>query len=74
MNVTIFRNIKDTDTPFYRDVYKILDRIRDGKSKDIVKRIREEKDKEKRNLMKQELPAICFSGEFTKSFSGKKER
>ena len=66
MNVTIFRNIKDTDTPFYRDVYKILDRIRDGKSKDIVKRIREEKDKEKRNLMKQELPAICFSGEFTK--------
>ena len=31
--ITIFRNIKDTSTPFYRDLDSILDRIKDGKSK-----------------------------------------
>ena len=28
--VTIFRNIKDTSTPFFRDIQSILDRIKDG--------------------------------------------
>ena len=51
---------------FYRDVDMILDRIRDGASKDIIKRIRSEKDKEKINNLKQQLPAVCFSGKFTK--------
>ena len=66
--VTIFQNIKDTDTPFYRDVTVILNRIKEGASstKDIVKRIRQEKDKSERNEIKQLLPAICFSGTFTK--------
>ena len=31
--VTIFKDIKNTDTPFHIDVHKILERIRDGKSK-----------------------------------------
>jgi len=66
MNVTIFKDIKDTSTPFHRDVMVILDRIRDGKSKEIVGRVRSEKNKDMRNIAKQELPAICFSGEFTK--------
>lgn len=64
--VTIFKNIRDTSTPFFRPVTDILDRIRDGKSKDIVKAIREEKDKEVRNKLKMQLPAICFSGTFNK--------
>jgi succinate dehydrogenase flavin-adding protein (antitoxin of CptAB toxin-antitoxin module) len=64
--VTIFKNIKDTDTPFYRDVRVILDRIRDGASKELVKRIRSEKNKSERNELKKELPAICFSGTFNK--------
>ena len=64
--VTIFKNIRETDTPFFRDVYKILDRIKDGATKDVVKRIRAEKSKAERNEIKKLLPAICFSGTFTK--------
>jgi len=66
MEVTIFKDIKDTSQPFYRDVQKIIERIRDGASKDIVKEIRDESDKQKRNDIKQQLPAICFSGKFSK--------
>lgn len=28
--ITVFRNIQETDTPFYREVSVVLDRIRDG--------------------------------------------
>lgn len=66
MIVTVFKNIKDTSTPFFRDVSVVLDRIKDGKSKDIVKAIRSEKDKARQNEIKKELPAICFSGKFSK--------
>ena len=66
MEITIFKDIKDTAQPFYRDVSKILERIQEGASKDIVRSIREEKDKEIRNKLKQSLPAVCFSGKFSK--------
>ena len=66
MNVTIFQNIKDTSTPFHRDVMGILQRVKDGSSKDLVKRIRSEKNKTERNELKKQLPAICFSGTFNK--------
>ena len=65
-NVTIFKNIRETSTPFYRNIDLILDRIKDGKSRDLVKSIRSENDKLQRNELKKMLPAICFSGEFTK--------
>ena len=64
--VTIFKNIRETDTPFFRDVNKILDRIKEGATKEVVKRIRAEKGKAERNEIKKLLPAICFSGTFTK--------
>ncbi len=66
MNVTIFQNIKETATPFHRDVHAILERIKDGTSKDLVKKIRAEKNKHDRNELKKLLPAICFSGTFNK--------
>jgi hypothetical protein len=67
-NVTIFKSIKDTDTPFFRDVRVILDRIKDGAgtTKDLVKKIRLEKRKPERQELKKQLPAICFSGTFNK--------
>ena len=65
-NVTIFRNIKDTSTPFYRDIESILFRIKEGKSKGLIKQIRSEKDKSVRQELKKNLPAICFSGTFNK--------
>ena len=64
--ITIFKNIKDTSTPFFRPLSFILQRIEAGKSKELIQKIRKEKDKTKRNLLKQELPAICFSGKFQK--------
>ena len=66
MEITIFKDIKDTAQPFYRDVDTIIERIREGSSREIVESIRGEKDKEIRNKLKQSLPAICFSGKFTK--------
>jgi hypothetical protein len=65
-NITIFQNIKETETPFYRDVRVILDRVKSGASKELVKKIRQEKGKAERNEIKKLLPAICFSGTFSK--------
>jgi hypothetical protein len=65
-NVTIFKNIKETSTPFHREVSKILDRIKQGASKEVVKKIRLEKRKNERNELKKLLPAICFSGTFNR--------
>ena len=67
-DVTIFKSIKDTDTPFFRDVRLILNRIKEGteSTKDLVKRIRQEKRKPERQELKKLLPAICFSGTFNK--------
>jgi hypothetical protein len=64
--ITIFQNIKETAAPFHRDVRVILERIKEGATKDLVKKIRQEKRKTERNELKKQLPAICFSGTFTK--------
>lgn len=66
LNVTIFKNIKETETPFHREVQVVLDRIKNGAQKELIKRIRTEKDKSERNELKKRLPAICFSGTFNK--------
>tara|TARA_R100001460_G_scaffold12135_2_gene28021 strand:- start:12946 stop:15369 length:2424 start_codon:yes stop_codon:yes gene_type:complete len=65
-SITIFQNIKQTDTPFHRPVKHILKRIKDGATKELVKQIRAEKRKTERNELKKNLPAICFSGIFNK--------
>jgi hypothetical protein len=64
--ITIFKNIRETDTPFVREDTIILDRIKEGKSKELIKKIRKENNKTERNEMKKELPSICFSGTFKK--------
>ena len=65
-DITIFRDIKTTEQPFFRNVEFILERIKEGSSKELIKRIRKEKDKIVINELKQQLPAICFSGKFNK--------
>tara|TARA_R110000803_G_scaffold10308_5_gene31693 strand:- start:2154 stop:4571 length:2418 start_codon:yes stop_codon:yes gene_type:complete len=62
--ITIFSSIKDTDQPFHKDVGIVLQRIKEGKTKELVKKIRLEKNKSDRNVLKKKLPAICFSGRF----------
>lgn len=64
--VTLFRNIVETATPFHRPVDVVLQRIKEGATKDLVKRIRSERNKTERNELKKGLPAICFSGTFNK--------
>lgn len=62
--ITVFKNIKDTSQPFYRSCDAALARIKNGESKELVESIRLEEDKTKRNILKQGLPSICFSGKF----------
>lgn len=64
--VTIFKNIQETEAPFHREVQVVLARIKDGATKDLVKKIRKETNKSDRNELKKKLPAICFSGLFNK--------
>ena len=66
MKITIFKDIHSTSTPFYRHIDVVLDRIRNGSSRDLIERIQNEDDKSSRNELKKLLPAICFSGIFTK--------
>jgi len=65
-NITIFKNIKETDQPFFRTIDVVLNRIKEGSSRELIKDIRQEKEKERINQLKQALPAICFSGTFNK--------
>lgn len=62
--VSIFKNITATSTSFNRSVDFVFDRIRTGKSKELLSRIRTEPEKEVRNALKMGLPSICFSGTF----------
>ena len=48
-NITIFKSIKETNTPFYREAHQILERIKNGASKEFVKKIRLENNKSERN-------------------------
>ena len=63
--ITVFRNIKDTSNAIHIDHAKIFERIRTGKYKDLVEKIRTESNNKKRNDLKQQLPSILFSGKFS---------
>ena len=65
-SITIFRNIRETETAYHIDISTVLGRIKDGTTKDLVKLIRSEKNSGARNELKKGLPAICFSGIFNK--------
>jgi hypothetical protein len=64
MNVTIYKNINQTNAGYVRDINFILSRIKECKSIDLLNLIRNESDKSKRNELKKQLPSICFSGVF----------
>lgn len=64
-NISVFKSLlKSKDVPYIIPLWKSLERIRIGKSKDLVEAIRNESNKEKRNLLKRDLPCILFAGEF----------
>ncbi len=60
IQVTVFKNLFNSkDVPYIVPLWKVLERIRKGTSKDLIKSIREG-DKS----LKTKLPAILFHGEF----------
>ena len=63
--ISIFRNVTEVTKPYNLEPEIIVGRIRSGKSKELVDKIRAESDKDKRNVLKQDLPSITFSGTFT---------
>lgn len=64
--ITYFKTISETSTPFHVDLSVAIDRIKNGKSKELVEDVRKETEKGARNEKKKKLPAICFSGTFSK--------
>lgn len=68
--VTLFKSVTDVSTTFNRSVFEALERIKNGKSKDIVEQIRK-LPKNKANEIKKALPGVCFNGSFKyRSLSG----
>lgn len=63
--VTIFKNVRDTKNPHIVSIDVIIKRIREGKSKLLIEKIRNSSTKEERLEYKKQLPSICFSGEFS---------
>ena len=67
--VTYFKTLNDTSKPFYKDVEHAFDRIKNGSSKALCEQIRMypgADNKPTRNKFKKMLPAICFSGKFSR--------
>ena len=60
MQVTIFKNVFDKKHPHHIPLQTALQRIQEGKSSTLVTDVRNG-DK----IKKQELPVVCFSGEFS---------
>ena len=56
--VTIFPNIFKTREPYHISLRKVFDRIRRGKSKELVEKIRNCEDKKERHELKKSLPSI----------------
>ena len=64
--ITIFKNITDSKTPHLIEIDKVFERIKTGKSQELIEKIRSIQEKKERDKIKTQLPSICFSGEFTK--------
>ena len=64
--VTIFENVKKIDKPYFISIDKVIQRIRGGRSRMIVEKIRTTEDKKERTELKKQLPSICFSGKFSR--------
>lgn len=70
-NVTIFKSLYATSTGFNRDVFFVLERIRNGASKSTVEQVRKAPNDDIRSEIKKQLPVVCFSGTFRyRSISG----
>jgi hypothetical protein len=61
--VSIFKSIKDPNSPFNKSVETCLKRIKEGNSKDLVEQLRL-MSPEDYSKNKSKLPVVCFNGKF----------
>ena len=66
MKVSQFKSCFDTAPLLNKDVGYFLDRIRNGKHKELIAEIRATSNKESRNQLKVKLPIVLFAGVFSK--------
>jgi len=60
MKISVFKDLlKSKEVPFIVPIEKVVARIKEGKSKDLIERIRNGED------LKKQLPCILFAGEFS---------
>ena len=63
--ISVFRDLyKPNETPFSVPLWKCLERIKKGVSKDIILHARDTDSKEEYDKRKAKLPCIIFGGEF----------
>jgi hypothetical protein len=63
--ITVFKNLFDKK-PFYTKENSVFNAIKEGgKHKDIIKQIRNAKDKEERDELKKQLGVVLWSGKFS---------
>ncbi len=63
--LSVFKELlKSQDVPYLTTLERVFERIKIGKSKDIIDKIRNAKDKNEADKLKQTLPCIIFSGVF----------
>lgn len=62
--ITIFPNVYKSKEPHNISIRKAFDRIRSGKSKDLIAKIRAAETKDDKLNLKKQLPSICFAGTF----------
>lgn len=64
--ISVFKALlKSTDVPYIIPLSKCLERIRVGKSRDVVERVRNASSKSEADKIKSTLPCILFGGEFS---------
>jgi hypothetical protein len=64
LEINIFKNTYDTDCTNVVKLKQVLYAIRNGKWKNVIQSLREEKDKRKKEDIKRNLPAVIWSGVF----------
>jgi hypothetical protein len=66
MQVSIYKNIKDTTSSEKQQIAQVLSDIQEGKWQDICLKVASEKNKEKRQQLKSQAPYFTPSGVFLK--------
>src|SRR6056300_1202946 len=70
LTVTIFKDIKDIQSPHHISIQTALARIKNGKSRSLIERVRGIHSVDENNNpvpdkeAKKDLPVVCFSGMF----------